>query len=97
MQFGKVKRTKIDDKTGNLQETETNFVDGQVNFPVRESTEERVRVSSHEEAMTVVAAFIREVLDDRSMLDPIVRFEFSKTGDKQGYFYVVKCSTKLVY
>lgn len=97
IQFGKIKMTKID---GNItSHVETNMVNGAAVTPRRARYEERVRVHNAREEQEEYLRFSDFVHShpNADLLSPEFRIEFSKQGQKEGYYYIVKCWSCLEY
>ncbi|MBR0403095.1 hypothetical protein IJI55_00885 [Candidatus Saccharibacteria bacterium] len=94
MQFGKIITRKYD-KNGNYNEIEQNIVEGIVNSPVSKTIEERVKVRNKQEELEEYQKFSDFVKNHPDIVRPAFRLETSRTGKKEGYYFVVKCYTKL--
>lgn len=98
VQFGKVETTEVIDDQTNSTVTTTitnrNFV---ATLPIRRRYHMRIRVQNEAEAVAAYADFLKQLGTDRSMLEPTVEHEHNKMGDEHGYWYFVKCYTRLEY
>jgi len=95
--FGKTKTTKTLDDSGSTRTLEQNFRDGEATRPSREYFEYRQKVTSDKEEHEAYLDFSLSLHNDKTMLDPAFRIERSVAGDRDGYYFVVKCYTRLVY
>ena len=95
--FGKTKTTQVIDDNGSTKTTERNYMAGEVTKPSREYFEYRHKVQNEKEEHEAYLDFSLSLHNDKTMLDPAFRIERSKIGDKDGYYFVVKCYTRLVY
>lgn len=97
IEYGKIKTTKVEG--GLTTHTETNIVDGSAIAPKRVRYEERVRVRNAKEEQEEYLRFSDFVhaSPDVDLLTPEFRIEYSKLGQKEGYYYVVKCWSRLEY
>lgn len=98
VEFGKVETTEvIDDITGS---TVTSTISNR-NFvpvlPVKRRYHIRVRVQNNAEAVVAYGDFLKQQDEDRSILEPSVEHEHNKIGDEHGYWYFVKCYTRLEF
>ncbi len=94
MLFGKV-TTRSFDKDGNYTELEENYVAGVVNSPVSRTIEERVKVHTIEDEVREYRKFSEFIKSSEDIVRPAFRIETSRTGKREGYYYVIKCYTKL--
>ncbi len=94
MEFGKI-ITRGLDKDGNFNEIEENIVEKMVNFPISRTVEIRVKVRSHEEELAEYEKFSEEVRNNPDIVRPSFKLETSRTGNREGYYFVIKCYTKL--
>ncbi len=95
MQFGKEEIiTQLDDEGSTVTE-ERHIVNFKTNYPVRKRYERKVRVKDKKEEMTEYLKFSDSL--DGTKKDPSFRIESSKHGEENGYYYIVKCWTELVY
>lgn len=97
IQFGKIKTTKVEG--GLTTHIEANMVNGSTVAPKRVRYEERVRVSNAKEEHEEYLKFSDFVHShsDADLLSPEFRIEYSKQGQKEGYYYIVKCWSCLEY
>lgn len=97
IQFGKISTTRVE---GNLtSHVETNMVDGTAVAPKRVRYEERVRVKNAREEQEEYLRFSDFIHrhPHSNLLTPEFRIEYSRSGQKDGYYYVVKCWSCLEY
>lgn len=97
IQFGSEKNTKVIDDNGS---TVTNVIDYNKGIPKalsRNKYEIRTRVYTPEEEREQYLSFSYEIEKDPTMLDPAFMIERSVQGNKNGYYYVVRCYTRLQY
>lgn len=94
MEFGKIITRKID-KNGNLNEIEENIVEGIVNSPISKTIEERVKVHNIAEEVAEYRKFSLFIKDNADIINPAFKITSSRNGRREGYYYVVKCYTKL--
>ena len=95
--FGKVSTTSVIDKEGSTSTFDTNYVNGDVKLPVRNRFEIKVRVCTQAEEHAEYMKFSQELRENPYMLDACFRIDRSSIGDKKGFYYVVKCFTRLEY
>jgi len=95
--YGSSEKTEILDDNGSTEATITQFYDGKQSRPVRHRYRIKRKVTSHLEEEEVFKEFMRERLTDKTILDPAIEFEYSPKGVKEGYYFVIKCYTKLEY
>ena len=94
MEFGKIITRGYNEK-GDYTEIEKNIVEGEVNSPISRTVEERVKVYNREEELLEYQKFSDEVLNNPDILHPAFKIETSRTGKRDGYYFVIKCYTKL--
>ena len=97
IQFGKIKTTKVE---GSLtSHIEANMVEGVAVTPKRVRYEERIRVRNAKEEQEEFLRFSDFVHSspNADLLSPEFRIEYSKQGQKEGYYYIVKCWSCLEY
>jgi hypothetical protein len=91
IQYGKSERiTKMDDNGSVMIESAT-LHDG-VETDVKTRFEIRVRVTSEKDVLT---QFLQWRSDTKFMTKAEFRIEHTAIGNKEGYFYVVKCWTEI--
>lgn len=95
--FGNTKTTTIIDKEGSTKTAEKNIVAGDVKLPVRQHYAWKVRVHSQKEEHQAIISFSDELQKDKTMLDPSISWDFTKIGNANGYYYLVKHYTQLEY
>lgn len=96
MEFGKIVIQGLDEN-GNYAETEQNIVDGMVNSPISQTIEERVKVADLKEEMEEYVKFSNFIHQEgKNIIRPMFKIENSRNSRKNGYYYIVKCYTKLV-
>ena len=94
MDFGKFIRRGLDEN-GNVSEIEINIVDSKINYPISHTIEERKKVHNLEEEIEEYKKFSDKVQHSSDIINPAFKIEFSKAGREKGYYFVVKCYTKL--
>ena len=97
IQFGKISTTKVEG--GITSHVETNMVNGAVVSPKRVRYEERIRVHNAKAEQEEYLRFSDFVHNhpNADLLSPEFRIEYSKLGQKDGYYYIVKCWSCLEY
>lgn len=95
--FGMVETKQVIDTDGSTVTTTEKLRKGIVNPPVRRYYEMRKRVASEKDEFEEYAEFSLDIRNDKSMIEPAFRIERSKVGDLEGYYYVVRCYTRLEY
>ena len=94
MNFGKIITRKYDEN-GNYNEVEKNIVDGHINPPISRTIEERIKVHNEEEEFEEYRKFSREVRSNPDIVRPAFKLDTSRPGKRDGYYFVIKCYTKL--
>lgn len=97
IQFGKISTTKVEG--GVTTHVEANIVDGKAVAPKRVRYEERIRVRNAKEEQEEYLRFSDFIHNspNADLLSPEFRIEYSKLGQKEGYYYIVKCWSCLEY
>ena len=94
MDFGKVIKRGID-ADGNANEIKLGIVDSMIIYPISRSVEERVKVHNADEELAEYQKFSAIVHGDPEITKPEFRIITTRVGDKEGYYYIEKCYTKL--
>ena len=94
MNYGKV-ITKSFDKNGNYNELEQNYVDGEINSPISRTIEERVKIYTLEEELEEYRKFSEFIHSNSDIVRPSFKLDTSRAGKQEGYYFVIKCYTKL--
>lgn len=98
VEFGKVETTEvIDNDTGSLMTATENMHEGKLVLPVRRRYHIKVRVYNQKEQDQAYVEFSRQLSGDTGMLEPEFKTERNRRGDDNGYWYAVKCYTRLEY
>lgn len=94
MDFGKI-ITRGLDADGNYIEIEENIVDGTINTPLSRTVEIRIKVHNESEEIEEYRKFSNEVRNNPDIVRPAFKIETSRTGKREGYYFVIKSYTKL--
>lgn len=95
---GSHEETKILDDNGSTESSETKyFGKGHKSYPVRHRFRIRRKVANQREEQEEYATFSDDLITDKTMLDPVFEIEHTKKGDEEGYYFVIRCYTKLEY
>lgn len=97
IKYGKVETKRVIDDEGSTETVKEHINNSASTKPVRRAYEIKHRVTNEAEEFKEYADFSRKLREDKGMLDPAFRIEFSKLGDEKGYYYVVLCYTRLEY
>jgi hypothetical protein len=65
--------------------------------PVRHRFKIREKVTNQREEHEAYVKFSDDLKQDPTMLEPAFEIEHTKAGKDAGYYFVVKCYTKLEY
>jgi len=95
LRYGKQTETKTIDDNGSTIKEVKNIVDYKTISPVRMQYSIREKVKSKKDELTEYLKF-SDSLDD-SKLDPAFNIERTTHGSQNGYYFVVKSWTELVY
>jgi len=90
MLFGTEKRTKTLDDNGSTATTTNKFVGGKVVKPIVTEYSIKVRVKNALEEAAEYHSFAKEYHTDKTMLRPSFELDFSRIGNENGYYYIVK-------
>lgn len=98
IQFGNHKHTEVTDDEGSTVTTDTDFTDSAPKSRlVRDEYKIRKRVYTTQDEREEYLAFSYEIEKDPSMFDTAFMIERSAAGNKNGYYYVVRCFSRLKY
>lgn len=96
--YGASEKTVILDDNGSTQSTLVNLYDGgKVSKPIRHRYKIKVKVHSQKDEHEAYVRFSDDLKQDPTMLEPSFEIEHTKLGKANGYYFVVKCYTKLEY
>jgi hypothetical protein len=95
MRFGTERTQNTLDKEGSTVTAERNIVDFKVVTPVRHRYEMRVKVRNSKDELTEYLKFSDSLDGGKTKLDPGFRIEYTRQGNADGYYFVVKCWTVL--
>lgn len=94
MEFGKIITRKFN-KNGSYEEVMENIVEGMTESPISRTIEERVKVHNIDEEIAEYRKFSEEVKSNPDIVRPAFKIETSRNGKRMGYYFVIKCYTKL--
>lgn len=89
--------TKLLDDNGSTVTNELNIVKSKSIAPTRKRYEMKYRVNTQKEEHEKMLEFSDELAKNKSMLDPVIRWEHTKLGREHGYYNLVCCYTVLEY
>lgn len=95
--YGSETVTELMDEEGSTMTTTTDYKAGQPKSPKRRKITARVRVFGRDAEREKYLEFSKELEDNPTWLDPNWSIERSLDGEKNGYYYVIKCYTLLEY
>jgi hypothetical protein len=95
MQFGTKETTHLLDDEGSTMAKTEKANAGVVAKPVRIRYEIRHRTDKTD--LETLARIGYSLINDPAKLDTALKFEHTKYGDQQAYFYIVECYTLLEY
>lgn len=97
IQFGTKQASEVIDANGSTKTVKEDYRDGEAKKPIRVEYKLRSRVTSADEERQAYLDFSKLLEYDPALLDPAFLIEHSVAGKKGGYYYVVRCYTRLEY